>query len=638
MNSTKKYGYAGRLLFVNLSDGKISTVEPDESLYRRYLGGYGIGAKIIYEMQKPGTDPLGEESIISFLPGLLSATNTPFSGRYMVACKSPLTGTWGDSNSGGFFGPNLKKAGYDGVFVQGRSEEPIYISINNDGVEIRDARKIWGHDCFDTEDLVKKEIDDPKARVACIGSPGEKLSLISSIMNDKGRAAARSGVGAVMGSKNLKAIAVNGNQKPAIANPEEFKRIKEDLLSILKAKPSRMSKILGPIMQPLMPMMLKRGIFMAPDVGTMVEMFGKMGTSGMASVSSQCGDAPIKNWSGIGYRDFPMQSKASRISDDAFEKYKVKKYACQACPLGCGAIMKLDGEKYSYEEDHRPEYENIAAIGMMNLMDDTEAFMKCNEICNRNGLDTISSGSTISFAIECYENGILTDEDTGGLKLTWGNADAIVKLMEQIKNREGLGDLLADGSKSASEKIGKGSEKYAMHVGGQEISMHDPRLNPSFGTTYLTDPTPGRHTAGGAGFIEWGMMGLPVKGLETPKLERYAYTGKGEVQALSSNLAQLTNCLGLCIFSGLLGPMPYVEIVNAVTGWDTTLEELIMTGERIQTLRQAFNVREGISASKLSIPDRILGKPPLESGPTGNVTIDIETLGRDYYKVMRWDW
>ncbi|MDY6965558.1 MAG: aldehyde ferredoxin oxidoreductase family protein [Halobacteriota archaeon] len=638
MGNNKNYGYTGRLLFLNLSEGKISTTEPEDGFYRKYLGGYGIGAKIIFDRQKAGVDPLGEESIISFLPGLLNGTNTPFSGRYTVACKSPITGTWGDANSGGHFGPTLKKAGYDGVFVEGRSDEPVYLFINNDEVEIRSAKNLWGRDCFETEDLIREELNDTKVRVACIGKPGEKLALISSVMNDKGRAAARSGVGAAMGSKNLKAIAVKGDKKVAIADPDEFKKIRDGLLSILKQKPSFISKIMMPLVSPLMPWMLKRGMFMAPDIGTMVEMFGNMGTSGMASVSAQCGDSPIKNWSGIGYLDFPMQSKASKISDDSLDRYRVKKYACQACPLGCGAIMKLDGKRYSYEEDHRPEYENIAAFGMMNLMDDTEAFLKCNEICNRNGMDTISTGSSISFAIECYENGILTDEDTDGLKLTWGNADAIVALTEKIKDREGLGDILADGTKRASERIGKGSEKYAMQVGGQEIAMHDPRLNPSFGTTYLSDPTPGRHTAGGVGFLEWGLMGLPVSGLEIPKLERYAYTGKGEAQALVSNLAQITNCLGLCLFSGLLGPMPYVEIINAVTGWDFTLEELVITGERIQTLRQSFNVREGVTASKFSIPDRILGKPPLASGPTANITVDVKSMAKDYYKAMQWDW
>ncbi|MDY6833391.1 MAG: aldehyde ferredoxin oxidoreductase family protein [Chloroflexota bacterium] len=633
-----RYGYSGKLIFVNLSDSKISTTEPEDEFYRKYLGGYGIGAKEIFDRQPIGIDPLGETGIIAFLPGLLNGSHTPFSGRYTVACKSPLTGTWGDANSGGFLGTEIKKAGYDGIFVQGRSPKPVYIWVNGSDIEIRSAKDLWGKDCFQTEDLIKNELNEMRIRVACIGQPGEKLSLISSIMNDKGRAAARSGVGAVMGSKNLKAIAVKGDMKTSIANPDEFQRIRKELLAVLKQKPSTMSKIMGPLFRPIMPWMLKRGIFMTPDVGSMVEMFGKMGTSSMASVSAQCGDSPIKNWKGVGCQDFPMRSKASKISDDSLDKYKVKKYACQACPLGCGAIMKLDGERYSYEEDHRPEYENIASFGMMNLMDDTEAFLKCNEICNRNGIDTISAGASISFAIECYENGILTDEDTGGLKLTWGNGDAIVALMEKIVCREGLGDLLADGTRRASEVIGKGAAEFAMHIGGQEISMHDPRLNPSFGTTYLADPTPGRHTAGGAGFMEWGLMGLPVTGIETPKLERYIYTGKGAAQALASNLAQTTNCLGLCIFSGLLGPMPYVEIVNAVTGWDYTLEELITTGERIQTLRQSFNAREGMTASSFQVPDRVLGKPPLPAGPTAKITVDIETMAKEYYEVMQWDW
>lgn len=630
----------GRLLFVNLSTKEIWEREPGEEFYRRFLGGYGIGVKVIFDEQKPQVNPLGEESILGFTTGLFTGTGIPFSGRYIVVGKSPLTGTWGDANSGGFFGPELKRTGYDAIFFKGISKKPVYLWVYDRKIEIRDACHLWGKDTAETEDAIKQEMEDSKIAIASIGPAGEKLSLISGVMTDRGRAAARSGLGAVMGSKKLKAVVVKGSLKVPIANPEDLEKLKQKMLETFRAKaPSWMNSITR-LLKPIIPSILRRETIMSATTTTttwLIDMFRRYGTTGFAAISSESGDAPIKNWIGIGREDFPMSSKASKISDDELDKYKVKPYACAACPLGCGAIMQVNGE-FKVNHGHRPEYETIAAFGMMNLVDNPEAIIKASDICNRYGLDTISAGTAISFAIECYENGLITKKDADGLELTWGNTKSMINLLEKIAKREGFGEILADGVKRASERIGKGSEEFAIHVGGQEVPMHDPRLTPSYATTYLTDPTPGRHTAGGAYSLEMGFGAVQAEKLGIPKLQKYDFQGKGKAHATLSNIAKITDCTGMCMFSTFIGLVPYVKLINAVTSWGYTMEELMLTGERIQTLRQVFNVREGITPSSFAVPKRVLGEPPLQKGPTAGKTIDVISMAKSYYKAMDWDY
>lgn len=266
-----------------------------------------------------------------------------------------------------------------------------------------------------------------------------------------------------------------------------------------------------------------------------------------------------------------------------------------------------------------------------------ESIIKANDICNRYGLDTISSGVAIAFAMECYEKGILTSEDTDGIELTWGNTEAIIRSLEKLAKREGFGDLLADGVKVAAAKIGKGAEKYAIHVHGQEVPMHDPRLNPSFATTYVTDPTPARHTQGGAAFLEFGITMMPIKEIKIPKIKRHQYSGKGEAHATMSKIQMALGCLGLCQFFGMFSTSPIIELVEAVTGWKYSAEELMKTGERIQALRQAFNVREGIKPSDLIAPNRIKGIPPLTAGPTAGITINLDSMAKEFYQAMDWN-
>jgi aldehyde:ferredoxin oxidoreductase len=455
---------------------------PDDSLYRDCLGGYGLGACIIYSRQKAKTDPLGPDNILGFTTGPLTGVPGTFGSRYTVVGKSPLTGGWGDANSGGEFGPYLKLAGYDAVFFTGISSEPVYLFINEGKAELRSAGHLWGKDTNETEDLLKSELGQ-EVRINCIGPAGEKQSLLSAIINDKGRAAARSGLGAVMGSKKLKAIAVTGTQKVPVADPEKRLALSKDYLS--------------------------------KELGFIATMWKDHGTTWTTSYMTATGDTPTKNWGGIGARDFP---NASALDGPTFAPLVDQHYGCWGCTLACGALMK-EGQKYQYSAGvHRPEYETLGAFGPLCLNDDIESIIKANDLCNRYGLDTISVGAAVAFALECYEKGLITDKDTGDLQLAWGDGAAIVKLTEQLAKREGFGEVLADGVKRAAEKIGGGAEQYAIQAGGQELPMHDPRLGPSLATAYQVDATPGRHTQGELGFVELGKS-APID-IELPPMDK----------------------------------------------------------------------------------------------------------------------
>ena len=515
-----------------------------------------------------------------------------------------MTKTWGDASSGGYFGPTLKYAGYDHAFFRGISDKPVYLFIEDGKAELRDAAHLWGKDTNETEDILKRELGK-KAEMACIGPAGEKLSLISCVINNKGRAADRSGLGAVMGSKRLKAIAALGTMSVPVAN---------------KARASELRREYNKAMS-----------------GMFADLFKNFGTSGLAAQSAHSGDSPVKNWGGVGIVDFP---NAAAVSDTSIIGLQEKKFACSRCPIGCGGEMKA-GKEYNYPKGaHKPEYETIAAFGSMLLIDNAEAVIMANNLCNRYGLDTISAGATLAFAIECYENEIITKADTDGIELTWDNHRAVIAMLEKLCKREGFGDVLADGVKAAAERIGKGSEQFAMHVHGQEVPMHDPRLAPSFGATYITDPTPGRHTQGGAGFGEMfgdmAALGIELPGM--PAMEKYVYTGKAPMHAMIANSIHTLNCSGLCMFGMyMIPPDAPANLITAVTGWDFSMLDVLSTGERIAHMRQAFNVREGIRPSDFQLPARVKGQPPLKEGPLANVTIDVDSLAREYLQVMEWD-
>ena len=585
----------GKLLFVDLANGKLEEEALEEEFCRKYLGGYGFGAKILYDRMKPSVDPMGPENILGFLTGPLTGTPALIGSRYVVVCKSPLTHTWGDANSGGYFGPALKFAGYDGVFLSGISEKPVYLFINEGKAELRDASKLWGKDSNDTDDMLKAE-HGSDVRLACIGPSGEKLSLISCVMNDKARAAGRSGVGAVMGSKKLKAIVAKGKLEVPMADVDKTNELRRKYIAAMEG--------FGPILQ-------------------------QYGTSGITADSAMSGDSPVKNWGGVGPVDFP---NARAISDDAVIALQERRFACWRCPIACGGHMKATTGPFAVEAGvHKPEYETLCSFGTLCLNDNLESIIKANDICNRAGLDTISAGCVIAFAIECYENGIFTKDDTDGIELTWGNAEGIIAMTEKIAKREGLGDIFADGVKVASEKIGKGAEEYAIHIGGEEVPMHDPRFTPGLAPTYQLDATPGRHTQGGE-------MVAPPSGVEIGEHELTVYTGRAEDQKKLVDLMHIINAAGLCMFGHIsFNANSIPEFLSSVTGWDVTMDDVMLLGERIGTIRHLFNIREGINPLERNVPGRVLGIPPLKAGNVRDITVDADTFIKEYLELIDWD-
>jgi aldehyde:ferredoxin oxidoreductase len=600
-------GYAGKMGFVDLTTGEIKVETLDEKLAREFIGGQGIGVRILFERQKKGIGPLGPESLLGFTTGPLTGTKVPTGGRYMAVCKSPLTGGWGDANSGGYFGAELKSAGWDAIFVSGQASTPKYIAIFDDRLEIKDADHLWGLDTIETEKSIQKDSGDKKIRIASIGPASEKLSLISGIVNDSGRIAARSGVGAVMGAKKLKAVAVRGTGKAPIADKEALDRLRQAFTKELRA------------------------------MGGFAQMLIKHGTCGLTGGLVASGATPVKNWRYTGKQSFPNLDK---IADaDTIIAYQRRKYGCANCPIACGGIFNVSGGKYPVGETHKPEYETIGAFGTMCMCDDLEAIIKLNDMCNRSGLDTISAGTALAFAMECFENGIITESDTDGISLTWGNSNAMVAMLQKMITREGFGDILADGVKVAAAKIGQGAEKFAMHVGGQEPGLHNALFLPSRGTGFVCDPTPGRHTAAPMARIDGGPgQFAPYPELKIEQFDRYAYSGKGPMSATASQYLQVGSSSGVCVMPMMFfGNYPLIEFFNAVTGWDMDIAEVLTAGARIQTLRHSFNLREGIRPADVKLPARMAGDPPQQEGPVAGVTLDMDSLAREYRQAMGWD-
>lgn len=590
-------GYMGKMLMVDLDKNELKDEVLEEKLCRQFIGGYGLGARIIYRRQRAGVDPLGPGNILGFVTGPFTGTPALSGTRFTVVGKSPLTGGWGDANSGGYFGAYLKFAGYDAVFFTGISEKPVYLFIDNGKAELRDAIHLWGRDTRQTEELLRSELGND-VEVACIGPSGEKLSLISAIVS-RLRTAARSGLGAVMGSKRLKAVVVRGKMRVPVADEKRTKELRR--------------KYLG-------------------ELGGHIVWLKPIGTPFLVVPGVQSGDSPAKNWGGVGVIDFPHPEP---IGADAVIERRSKKFACYLCPIGCGGYMRKGTGEYRYEAGaRRPEYETIAMFGTNCLNNNLESIIKVNDICDRYGLDTISAGAAVAFAIECFENGLITRKDTDGIELTWGNHRAIVALTEKIARREGLGDILADGVKRAAEKIGRGAEKFAIHVGGQELPAHDPKHSFHYATGYRLDPTPGRHFVGS----ELSKAPAHPQGL-LPRFDHRSFAGRGQARRIGNNFHQVVTCSGMCLFVywAYPSPDPVAEFMRAVTGWEVTIEELLKTGERITNIRHAFNIREGLNPLNWKIPDRVLGRPPQREGPLAGITVDDDIMVKEYLAVMDWD-
>ncbi len=587
-------GYMGRVPWVDLDTGRIQTEDVDEKVRKDFIGGYGIGARLLYERQKAHTDPLSPEAIFGFYAGPLTGTRAVIGSRFTVMGKSPLTGTWGDANCGGFFGPHMKFAGIDGVFFQGASSTPVYLLVEEGKASLHDASGLWGKTTGETEALLAKTHGDDIA-VACIGPSGEMLSLISSVIHDGGRVAGRSGVGAIMGSKQLKAVVVKGRQTVQVADEARLRDLYTKHI---------------------------RGLKEFPVTAAM----SKWGTSNEMEGAIISGDAPVKNWGGSYPADF---SDAQALNGDNVIRYQLKKYACWRCPVACGGRCKVPSGPYAME-GHKPEYETLGAFGPLLLNASLESIFKANEICNMMGIDTISAGATIAFAIECFENGLITRGDTDGLELRWGDPAVMIRLLEKMCAREGFGAILADGTKAAAERIGAGADKFAMHIQGQEIAMHDGKLYPGLATSYHYNATPGRHTLA---CEDWKRPGMPPE-----KRERYQFAGRGVDHLHIVAHRHVIDCTGLCYYSTYYyDAREMIDYISAVTGWDYSVEQHYVDGERIATMRNLFNIREGQNMRAWKSPGRTVGAPPLTEGPLKDVSLDMEQMAKDYYEVLGWD-
>jgi aldehyde:ferredoxin oxidoreductase len=583
--------YAGKALFVNLSEGSIKEERFSEKVYREFIGGNGLGIRVLYEKMKARVDALGPENILGFVAGSLTGTPAPGSGRYMLVTKSPLTGTWAESNSGGAFGPELKTAGYDGVFFSGISPKPVYLLIRDGLPELRDASEIWGKDAYETQDFLLKSLDDDQIRISCIGPAGEALSLLAGVVSDRGRLAARNGVGAVMGSKRLKALVVKGGvRKIAAADSKKFKQAIKQFLALLKN--NEYAKALA-----------------------------TSGTGSNISFLVSIGDAPLKNWTLSGLDALPT---VTNLDGGNMDKYKVSSFGCYACPISCGAIIRQNVGPFAIRDEmHRPEYQTLAALGGMLMNDNLEAVIKANDICNRYGIDTVGVGGAVAMAMECYEKGLINKEDTDGIDLAWGNADSIVALVEKIARREGFGAVLADGVQKAAERIGKGAEKYAIAVRGKSLAFHDPRISPVLGTANIADANPAHHMDSQiTGMLNEGAAIGSDPALQASKSNPFAS------YAIGSAYHQLLNAAGLCsLYTVATTPPPIAELIAGAGGWDFGWDEALKAGRRILTLRQSFNAREGLTPDQFELPKRI----------ASSSKVDHSALRDGFFSEMGWD-
>ncbi|MCX8170396.1 MAG: aldehyde ferredoxin oxidoreductase family protein [Candidatus Bathyarchaeota archaeon] len=590
----------GKILRINLHSNSIKTENLGEEDLKKFIGGVGLAAKIIYDEVNPEVDPLSSENKLVFMTGPLTGTLVPCTGRYVVCAKSPLTNTWGESHSSGFWARELKRAGYDGIIVEGRSEKPSFLVISDEEVDVKDAGELWGMGSLETEEILKKRLGED-FRIACIGPAGERLVRFASILNDEGRVAGRSGMGAVMGSKNLKAIAVKGTREIPVKDPERIKSILRRIYPQIMSFPT-------------------------------TQIFASYGTSGEMMMLYEYGDIPIKNFM------LGKWEKISSISGETYNKMMVKgKRACWNCPISCWRYVKIeDGPFAGLELKRGPEYETLASLGSLLLNDRLDVIVKANHLCNHYGMDTISTGVCIAFSIECYEKGIITGQEKGDLNLEWGNPETILKLIEFIGERKGLGNILAEGVKRASEIIGKGSEKLAMHVKGLEIPMHDPRAFKGMGLQYAVSNRGACHLQGLIHRIEQGERMPDLKIYE--RLNRFDVKDKGRVLAALQNWHEILESLIICKFLGI-APGHIPGLYTLVTGIPMSLEKLLEAGERIYTLKRMFNVRCGITREDDTLPYRLTNERLEEGGTLGN-TISPEELNmmlNEYYMARGWD-
>jgi len=589
-------GYMGKLLFVDLSKREYSVEELPEETAKNFLGGQGLGAKILYDRMPAHADPFGPESMLGFVSGPLNNTGALFGGRYTVVSKSPVTNGWNDANSGGHFGRRLRRSGYDAVFVSGIADSPVYLLVNNGSVEFKDAGDLWGMTVGEAEEALKSR-HGQDIGAAVIGPAGENLSNMAAIINDGHRAAARGGSGAVMGSKKLKALVVNGSQDTPVAHRSALASVNWQI------RWEEVKDIVG-----------------NPDQRD----FFFHGTGGTYAGSVSIDDAGFRNWTAT---DLVFDEAAARKLDSkSLDKYKKKKFVCSQCEVGCSVYLDMKTEKWGRLKTTRPEYETMGAFGSLMLNKDAQTVCKANDLCSQYGFDTISAGSTIAWAMECYEKGILSKEELDGIELTWGNGDAIVAVLERMCQNQGVGRILAMGSRKAAEIFGKGQECLVV-ANGIEQPQHDPRLYYGFGRTYIADPTPGRHVKAMAGGVTTDEGFDPVETLKK----------NGTEDAKQIVETEIMNASGSCAFGYANAELgDYLkESVRAVTGFHYDEEDFKALGYRIFALRQAFNLREGIRRSDWTWSER--AARPSFHAVHDNVCLDWNLMVDSLYQELGYD-
>jgi aldehyde:ferredoxin oxidoreductase len=590
-------GFAQQLLYVDLGSGEVVKKSLDSEIPRKFLGAKGLAIKLLYEEIEAGSDPLGPNNVLMFSTGPM--TGAPLAGgvKYSVACRSPLTGTWDDSSASGFFGPQLKLAGYDALIVKGKAEKPVYLWITNDSVEIRPADHFWGKNAHEADDAVKAEIGDDRASVAVIGTSGEQLVRYANICNDKWRHAARGGTGAVMGSKNLKAVAVRALGKVPIADADSLRELRKVLHAKLKNQINRWG--------------MKHNL--------MYE-----GTNEFLDDEIDTGVTPWRNYQTV--RQIPMQ-------EDLASHY-VKSRACPGCVQTCWIVRGIKDGPYAGVEGVGPEYESLSCLGPVCDITDIPTILKANLLCNLYGIDTISTGATVAFAMECYENEILSKEEVGGLDLRFGNGEALIAMIEMIGERKGIGKLLGEGTMRAAEEIGRGSDKFAIHTKGLEYPGYMPKLFPAMALALATADRGACHLRA------WISEEVFTHSLDKGEYDEGELKERAVLVAATQNRMAWMNSIGLCTHDAFFYYYPALpEVLKAVIGWDLSEDDLATIGERIYTLTRQFNAREGFGRRDDTLPWRFHYEP-IPDGPRKGALIDPQafTLMLDhYYRARGWD-
>ena len=590
-------GWMGKILRIDLTEKKITKESLNPEVVKQYIGGRGLGIYFLNKELDPECDPLSSDNLIVMATGPLTGTGAPTGARYMVMTKSPLTGAITCSNSGGMFPREFKKTGFDALIISGKAEEPVYLNIDNDNIEICSAKHLWGKTTHETTDQIMNETS-AKSKVACIGPAGEKQVLFASIMNDKDRAAGRSGVGAVMGSKNLKAVVVRGKEKIQLADSEEFKAVNKNILDKFKSE-------------------IKK-----TPLGLTIN-----GTAGVVVATQHLGVLPTKNW-----QQGTFDGWDSIQGEKLTEKYLVSNSACYACPIGCGRKTKVDDPEYAGSGEG-PEYETVYAMGSNCMIDNLGAITKANYICNELGMDTITMGATIACAMELFDRGYITKKEVG-FDLQWGDANALVELTRKTGNREGFGDILAQGSFRLAGLYGH--EELSMTSKKQEFPGYEPRGAQAMGLAYATSPIGGSHMRGDPAYFE--LFGIPEP------MDPHQWKGKAAPTISFQNLSAIIDAAGLCIFFAVrnlaekklsVEPTGILKYLNAATGADYTLEELMQAGERIINAERQFLVKAGFSRKNDSLPQRLL-QTPMPKGPAKGNVCHLKPMLDEYYKERNW--